>query len=324
MLGTVVVGVIFTDIKGFSQGAYVPQGRNLGRISFTHGGVSRNIAENFAVSGMPVTFVSMTEDGALGKEAVERLTSCGVNTEFVLPTRENGIGKWMVILNEDGDVAGQISCPPDMQPLAEFVASYGSAFVRDADQIVLEMDVGETISEQILSLAEQYGKKVYPIVGNMSVLLRRQDLIRRTACFICNEIEIGRLFEADYTRFSPQEMLKMLCAEVPAHGYPATVVTMGAQGSVFYDPASGDFGIVPAIPTVTVDTSGAGDAFLSGTVMGLSNGLCLRDAIGIGTKLASLTVRSTESACPVNTVPADVFGARNGEATAAFVAMLES
>lgn len=309
MLGTVVVGVIFTDIKGFSQNPYLPKGRNLGRVEYTHGGVSRNIAENIAQSGMPVTFVSMTEPDALGRETVERLAESGVNTEFILPVKQNGIGKWMVILDENGDVAGQISCPPDMKPLSEFVSAYGSAFVRDAAQIILEIDIGEEPSETILSLAEKYGKKVYAIVGNMSVLLRRQDLIRRTDCFICNEIEIGRLFGQDYTGLTPDEMLAVLSREVPARDYPSTVVTMGAQGSVYFDRKSRTCGIVPAIPTAVVDSSGAGDAFLSGTVMGLSKGLTLRDAICIGTKLASLTIQSAESSCPRNTVPADAVSA---------------
>lgn len=305
MLGTVVVGVIFTDIKGFPEGSYCPQGRNVGRVEYIHGGVSRNIAENFAVSGMPVTFVSMTEPGGIGREAVERLDRCGVNTEFVLPAPKNGIGKWLVILDKNGDVAGQISCPPDMKPLSDFVNAYGNAFVRDADQIVLEIDVGEATSERVLSLAEKFGKKVYAIVGNMSVLLKRPDLIRRTSCFICNELEIGLLFEKDFSDTTPEEMVRVLKDEVIAHGYPSTVVTMGALGCVYYDKDLDETGYVPAIPTCLVDSSGAGDAFLSGTVMGLSEGLLLREAVQIGTKLASLTIQSNESSCPKNNVPAE-------------------
>ena len=305
MLGTVVVGVIFTDIKGFPSGSYCPTGRNVGRVEYVHGGVSRNIAENIAVSGMPVTFVSMTEPGGIGKEAVERLDCCGVNTEFVLPAPKNGIGKWLVILDENGDVAGQISCPPDMQPLADFVNVYGNVFVRDADQIVLEIDIGEETSERVLDLAEKYNKPVYAIVGNMSVLLKRQDLIRRTSCFICNELELGRLFEKDFSQKTPLEMKDLIRDEVLAHRYPSTVVTMGAQGCVYYDRNCDEAGYLPAIPTDLVDSTGAGDAFLSGTVIGLYEGLALKDAVKIGTRLASLTIQSNESSCPKNSIPAD-------------------
>lgn len=305
MLGTVVVGVIFTDIKGFPTDRYLPTGRNVGRVEYVQGGVSRNIAQNIAVSGMPVTFVSMTEASGLGKEAVERLDACGVNTEFVLSTPKNGIGKWMVILDENGDVAGQISCPPDMKPLAEFVTAYGNAFVREADQIILEIDIGEETSETVLSLAERYGKRVYAIVGNMSVLLKRPDLICRTDCFICNELEIGQLFGKDLSQMPVEQLARVLSQEVISHGFPSTVVTLGERGCVYYDKARDACGAVPAIPTVVVDSTGAGDAFLSGTVMGLSKGLTLEEATQIGTRLASLTLRSGESSCPKNNIPAE-------------------
>lgn len=298
MLGTVVLGVIFVDIKGFPSDSYAPKSRNLGRVEFVHGGVSRNIAEDIAVSGMPVTFISMTEKSALGRDVVERLAKCGVNTEFILPCKENGIGKWLVVLDTDGDVAGQISSPPAMEPLEEFVKAYGDDFVKDAENIILEMDIGEEITEHVLSLAELYGKKVYAIIGNMSVISRRPDFIRRTDCFICNEIEMGRILGRELCGMTPEELLSVLRVEVEARAFPSVVVTMGAQGCVYFDRATGECDALPAIPTEVVDTTGAGDAFLAGTVMGLTHGMPLKKAAQAGTMLASLTIRSSESSCP--------------------------
>ena len=48
-----------------------------------------------------------------------------------------------------------------------------------------------------------------------------------------------------------------------------------------------------------MDTSGAGDAFFSGTVMGLTRKLPLHEAVRYGAKLASLTIASEENSCPV-------------------------
>lgn len=50
MPGTVVMGVIFVDIKGFPFGEYHATGTNLGSIRFVHGGVARNVAEDMAAS----------------------------------------------------------------------------------------------------------------------------------------------------------------------------------------------------------------------------------------------------------------------------------
>lgn len=320
MLGTVVVGSIFTDIKGFASASYRPKERNLGRVEFVHGGVCRNIAEDIASSGMPVTFVSLTEESALGTEVVTRLNDCGVNTEFILPVKSNGIGKWLVILDENGDVSAQLSCPPDMKPLAAFIDSYGDEFVKSAENIILEMDIGEEITEKILSLAEKYGKPVYPIVGNMSVLLKHSEYICRCDCFVCNELEIGRFFHRDTASFSPAEMLSFVKEQANRYLYPSTIVTMGDRGCVFMDRKTGEEGWIPAISTKVVDTTGAGDAFLAGTVMGLTRGLNLHRAAELGTSIASLTIQSEESSCPQNQIPASFLPDGNGQAVC-FAAM---
>ena len=57
MGNTVVIGVTFVDIKGFPYAKYNPAGRNLGSVKVVHGGVSRNVVENFANVGMPVSFI---------------------------------------------------------------------------------------------------------------------------------------------------------------------------------------------------------------------------------------------------------------------------
>jgi len=298
MAGTAVIGVVFVDIKGFCYGEYAPRERNLGSIRFYHGGVSRNVAENIANGGMPVTFVSLTDRSALGTDVVNRLNDAGVDTRYVLPCEANGMGMWMVILDERGDVAGQLSCMPDISALEELIRQHGEEIVADCDNIILEMDTSEELSVMVLTLAERLGKKVYPIVGNMSVILRRRDLLARTHCFICNELEAGRLFDGDFTAFSPEEMLDRLTVELKNSSLPSMVITMGERGAVWADRDSGRSGICPAMPTRVVDSTGAGDAFLSGTVMGLTHGLPLEDAVRIGTRMASAVISTDESSCP--------------------------
>ena len=63
-MSIVVLGSVFVDIKGYPSGNYIPAGRNAGRIRYVHGGVSRNVVENFANVGMPVSFASILEDTA--------------------------------------------------------------------------------------------------------------------------------------------------------------------------------------------------------------------------------------------------------------------
>jgi pseudouridine kinase len=90
-------------------------------------------------------------------------------------------------------------------------------------------------------------------------------------------------------------MLALLKSRISEVGCRAMVITMGDRGSVYYEQDTGIGGITPAIPTKLVDSTGAGDAFLSGMVMGLSRGLALSRAAEAGTALASATIQTEES-----------------------------
>ena len=300
LANTVVVGVTFVDIKGFSSSAYNPQGRNLGSVRIVHGGVSRNVVENFANVGMPVSFVSMLDDSAIGKDVARRLSAAGADLSHMLTVKENGLGLWLVILDENGNLAGSISRMPDTSALEAYILRDGEKIIAEAENIVLEIDLTETIAAKVLELAAKHGKKVYAIVGNMSVILAHPEFLRQTDCFICNEIEAGRLFGSGAVpEFSPEQMLEYLPIAAKTAGIPSMVVTMGSRGAVYYDGRTGSSGVCPPYPANVVDTTGAGDAFFSGTVMGLTRRLPLEEAVRYGAKLASLTIESEENACPV-------------------------
>ena len=300
MANTVVVGVTFVDIKGFPFGKYNPAGRNLGNVQVVHGGVSRNVAENFANVGMPVTFASMLDNSAFGRDVSRHLAEAGVDLSRMLTVEKDGQGMWLVVLDENGNLAGSISHMPDTAILEDYILEQGDAIISEAENVVLEIDLTEKVAETVLDLARKYNKKVYAIVGNMSVILARPEFLTQTACFICNEIEAGRLFDSEAVPvFNPEQMLEYLPTAARAANIPSMVVTMGSQGAVYYDGSTGESGFCPRYPARVVDTSGAGDAFFSGTVMGLTRALPLAEAVRYGAKLAALTIESTENSCPV-------------------------
>ena len=266
MANTAVIGVAFTDVKGFAKSKYDPQGRNLGEIKIVHGGVCRNVVENFANVGMPVSFVGLLDETPFGRDVEQHLMEAGA----------------------------------DVSALESYLFENGERIIRDAEAVVLEVDLSERIAEKVISLCRQYHKKIYSIVANLSVILRRKDLIRLTDCFICNEIEAGKYFGCCVADYSPEEMETFLGAAAKEEGLQSMVVTMGGRGSVYYDSKTGKTGFCPPCPTTVVDTSGAGDAFFSGTVMALIRGCELCEAVNYGARLASATINREETNCPVN------------------------
>ena len=295
-MGILVVGATFVDIKGYPETEYIPTGRNAGWIQYVHGGVARNVVEDIANVELRPTFLSVVDDSALGQDVVQKLKNHKVNTDYLI-TRPDGMGTWMVVFDNDGEVAGSISKRPNMLPVLDLLEEKGDEIFAGADSAVIEVDIDKEIVKKVLDLCEKHGKKVFGLVSNMSIAAKRRDLLRRYTCFICNQQEAGQLFMDDYSELTPQQMRDVLADRLPKAEIPSMVVTMGGQGAVYAD-LKGNKGVCPARNVQVKDTTGAGDAFCAGVAIGLTYGKTLAQAIDIGSSLAASVIISSENVCP--------------------------
>lgn len=297
-----VIGTVFTDIKGFSAAKYNPMGRNLGRVDISQGGVGRNVAENLANLGHTVQFVSSVDEGMVGDGVLSHLSLIGVDTAKVKKAQYSGMGIWMLINDQKGEQAASLSQLPDPLYIESVLNNAGSDIIADSDNVVLEMDVSTGVTEKTFELAEKYNKKVYAIPATMDIVMKAPHMLSRVECFICNHIEAGKLFNADTSAVEPKDMIEVLKQGIDDLDIPSMVVTMGAMGAVYCDRRTGVFGFVNAEKVDVVDSSGAGDAFFSGTVAALIKGERLEQAVQCGTRLAALTIQFTGCTCEADVI----------------------
>ena len=295
-MGIVVIGDVFIDIKGYSTSPYIPYGRNAGTIVQIHGGVGRNVVEDIANVELEPTFISLVDNDAMGEDVIQKLNRHKVNTSYMRKV-ENGMGTWLAVFDHDGDVVASISKRPDHSPIERILDEQGDEIFKDADSIVIEIDIDKEIVKKTFYYAEKYHKKVYAIVSNMSIAIERRDFLRRTACFVCNQQEAGILFSEDYEDMTAEELSEILPERIRSAQIPQMVVTMGGEGAVYAD-QEGNKGVYPALKVDVIDTTGAGDAFFSGVCIGLTYGKTLREACAIGTRLASTVICTSENICP--------------------------
>lgn len=295
-MGIVVIGDVFIDIKGYSTSPYIPYGRNAGTIVQIHGGVGRNVVEDIANVELEPTFISLVDNDAMGEDVIQKLNRHKVNTSYMRKV-ENGMGTWLAVFDHEGDVVASISKRPDHSPVERILDEQGDEIFKDADSIVIEIDIDKEIVKKTFYYAEKYNKKVYAIVSNMTIAVERRDFLRRTACFVCNQQEAGILFSEDYEQMTAEELAEILPKRIRSAQIPQMVVTMGGDGAVYAD-REGNKGIYPALKVDVIDTTGAGDAFFSGVCIGLTYGKTLREACGIGTRLASTVICTSENICP--------------------------
>lgn len=295
-MGIVVFGAVFVDIKGYPLSQYIPGGRNVGRVVEVHGGVSRNVVEDIANVELRPTFVSLVDDTGTGTDVIAKLKRHQVNTSYMRRVKD-GLGSWLAIFDNSGDVVASISKRPDLSEVGRILDEQGDEIIQNADSIVVEIDMDSSLLRKIFTLAERYHKEVYAVVSNMSIAMERRDLLSRCGVVVCNREEAGLLFSCDYENNSPEEMVDILKRLVGASGIQRMVVTLGSEGAVYAE-KSGSAGYVPAWKVDVIDTTGCGDAFFAGVAIGLTYGKTLEEACCIGTRLAASVIATRENVCP--------------------------
>lgn len=295
-MGIVVIGAVFVDIKGYPEANFIPTGRNVGRVEQIHGGVGRNVAEDVANCELRPTFVSLVDESGTGEDVLRKLRSHKVNTDYIRKTPD-GMGTWLAVFDNDGDVAASISKRPNLMPIANLLDEQGDEIFANADSIIIEIDIDKEIIKRTFRLAKKYNKKVYAVVANMSIALERRDFLLSVDCFVCNKLEAGILFSEDYTSRTAQDMVEIISEKAIAANINSLIVTMGGEGAVYAD-KYGNKGFCPARRVVVKDTTGAGDAFCAGAAIGLTYGKTLAQACEIGAHLAASVIVTSESVCP--------------------------
>ena len=295
-MGIVVIGAVFVDIKGYPESVFTPKGRNVGKVEQIHGGVGRNIAEDIANCELRPTFVSLVDRSGTGEDVVNKLRNHRVNTDFIRRTRD-GMGTWLAVFDNDGDVCASISKRPNLLPIADILEEQGDEIFAEADSIIIEIDMDKEIVKKTFALAKKHNKKVISAVANMSIALERRDFLKSIDCFVCNIQEAGILFSDDYTDRTADEMIQLLSDKVRAAKIPSMIVTMGGDGAVYAD-IHGNKGFCPARRVKVRDTTGAGDAFCAGVAIGLTYGKNLKESCEIGAHLAASVIVTSDNVCP--------------------------
>lgn len=295
-MGIVVIGAVFVDVKGYPEAIYIPGGRNAGSVEYTHGGVGRNVAEDIANVELRPTFVSLVDTTGSGMDVINKLKNHKVNTDYIRAVR-NGMGTWLAVFDSNGDVTASISQRPDLLPIAQILDEQGDEIFANADSIILEIDLEKDVIKRTFALAKKHNKKVYAVVSNMSIALERRDFFQSIDCFVCNRQEAGMMFYDDYENKKPAEMVDIIAERVASARIPSMIVTLGADGAVYAD-MHGQKGWCPARKVEVRDTTGAGDAFCAGAVIGLTHGKTMAEACQIGSTLSASVITTYDSVCP--------------------------
>jgi sugar/nucleoside kinase (ribokinase family) len=282
----VCIGVHILDVLGRPV-TRIPEGQNidlLEEIRFTVAGTAAGTAVDLAKLGAEVMVMGALGCDYIGDAVIDILKGYNIDTRYLvrkqevqtsatmLPIRPNGERPALHVIGANGEfglsdinwdalktarfahVGGLYLLPKlDGQPAGELVK-----FCRDHD-IITTMDILGIPRDDMLSV-------VAPSLPYLDYFMPSLDEAR----MICG---LGHWRD--------------VCQFFIDHGARACVFKMGSNGSVYAD-AHGVTLRMPAFKVNVVDTTGCGDAYCAGFIVGLSHGWDIEQSMKLATAASAL------------------------------------
>jgi ribokinase len=284
MASIVVVGSINLDIVTRVETA--PRGGETLRgqsVDYVPGGKGANQAVAAARLGAAVRMVARVGDDPFGPAMRENLSVNGVDVSAVAATSGTPTGVAVITVEASGQNRIIIVAGANGALTPDDVDAAGDAFAG-ASYVLLQNEVSPAVTVRAAQRARAAGAKVVwnPAPAPDAV---PPGLIGTVDILVPNESEAERLSgEPVRDETSALEAAR----ELRASGFRTVVITLGSAGALW----SGADGVfrVPAFPVNVVDTTAAGDTFVAGLAVGLSEGMPPRDAMRFASASAALAV----------------------------------
>ena len=153
----IVIGSAGMDIVGRLEGDSQLGTSNPGLIRRSFGGVARNVAENLARLGLPVTLISAVGNDSAGDDLLDQVSQAGVDVNRVLRTDEYPTGTYLGIINAAGELQFGIDDIRATRLLTtEYVREHTDQF-KNASKLFFDANLEKKTIKTIMSLARKAG-----------------------------------------------------------------------------------------------------------------------------------------------------------------------
>ena len=277
-----VIGSANTDLTTFTD-VFPRPGETLFGKNFEmgFGGKGANQAVAARLCGAEVLMVAKVGGDLFGRATLDNFASFGIDTTHVQLVDDAPTGVAPIFVGPDGQNriivvkgANDRLTPADVDAAA--------ADLADVDAIILQFEIPLATVYHGIRFARAHNIRC--IVNPAPAVPAELAALTGADLFIPNETEAEQITglpvhsEAD---------ARACAAALLARGFPRVVITLGARGSLLAD-ATGHT-VVPAFAVESIDTSGAGDAFIGSLAVFLAEGLAEQEALSRANLYAALS-----------------------------------
>jgi len=290
-MNILVIGGSNIDVYGQVPGPLKMKDSNPGHIYQGDGGVGRNILENLARLGLKPRFITAIGSDQNGRNLINHLTNLGVESHTLI-VEGKITPTYIAILDADGELVISVN---DMDALKQLNVHYLKEtpiicdWIKQADIIVVDTNLDSMVLAYLLN---ELKKPVYIDTISATKALKLLPYLPRIATLKCSRREAESLVGKSTNNTN----LEIIGQTLISKGIGELYITDGSHGSYLFKGKT--IRHHQAYPVDVISTSGAGDAFFSGTIYAKVNGL---DPLKCGSAAAKIALESSLTNSPLLT-----------------------
>lgn len=248
----------------------------------TPGGKGANQAVAAAKLGAQVYFIAKLGDDIFGMQSLTNLKKEGVNTRYVVQTKQAPSGVALIMVDKAGNNIIVVA-PGANQKLSTEDVKKAESDIASCGAVVAQLEVPLPTVEYAAQLSNRSG--VPFILDPAPAQKLSPELLKMVDVLKPNETEARILTSIEVTN---EKSARMAAENLLASGVKAVILTVGAKGFLLATKNQREF--VPAIKVDAIDATAAGDAFTGAVAFGLAHGQELFDAALFANYVAALSV----------------------------------
>lgn len=287
-----VIGGINVDIKGITDSGKSSGDSYKGKVTFTPGGVARNMAENLARLGIRVYLFGTVGDDHFGNFVMSETKKAGVITNLIKRSKTSETAKYLSVSSADKKIFYAVN---DMKNSSDKTdVSYIRAnkeIIENSAMIVFDGNLRKDTIDEIIRLSQRKKIHVFADAVSAEKAFIFSKIKKRIDYLSVNENEYKSLFGEIYKTNSRNRIRSMGNIK----NLDKIIVKKGSSGVSLLDTSVQKVISCKALKTAVTEPNGAGDSFNAGFIFALMKGYSHYDAIRIGTCVSYFTLRTDKS-----------------------------
>lgn len=273
MSSIVIIGSSNVDYLGVSFNKLIDRDSNIGKISVSSGGVGRNICENLLRLGEDVTFITAIGNDLAGEKIEKELKD--LKCKIIKPLTNKPTASYLAIHDETGDMALALCDTSIIDDLSNDLFEHYKDLIKSANLLVFD---GNLTPQTLDYLFKTFENKIIVDGISTSKVIKFKDYLSKIYVLKVNSYEY--------------DVIKPFISD---DNIPQYLIVTSGKDSIKCITKEQEYVIEIEPIEEVVNTTGAGDAFISGVISSLTHNDDIFEAIKKGDKLAKLTLTSKSS-----------------------------